>query len=338
MTPPQARQAGGASSAGTITLLNVEFNSSCNLRCAWCSLDHSKPRQIMTPQTLTRIMECVQAGQLPSLKRIDLHNGGETLLHPGLADMLTVIRRFRPGLPSGLRIGLLTNAMLLTAKTADQILRSNALDELRFSVDGGSPVLYERIRQGAKWDIVSRNILHFLSKNKHSRRPLCTEIICILSPEAGLDHALNPEFAHLLSKVSRVRLRHPHNWDGSVDLGVNDTSYRSIAATRSGEACFLLRKNLVVLPDGRVTVCCNDLNARGVIGSVLTHSLVELAANPARLEMLHLFKNGRKKDIPLCRDCSGFYSAPHTGGSFQERLDNPAEKTTTAVDSRPAFP
>lgn len=296
--------------AQSITLLNIEFNSSCNLRCKWCSLDHTKKRKIMIPELLEHIMNDLASNPFENLKRIDLHNGGETLLHPDLPNMLSIIRRFRPMLSQKPVVGLLTNAMLLTPKVSEQIVRSRAITQIRFSLDGGTPELFEDIRRGAKWKTVAANILTFLHTNMRAGNPISTEALCIIPSEGLPGGSMSPEFTGLLEKIDKVSLRHPHNWDGSVELGVDDSSYRNIASQRLGEACFLLERNLVILPDGNVTVCCNDLNARGVIGSVLHQQLRTLAAQPKRLAMLEAFRKGNKQSIPLCRNCTGFYSVP----------------------------
>ena len=300
----------GVAPAEDITLLNLEFNSSCNLRCKWCSLDHRKARNVMSADVLSRVMSMLAEGQLPNLKRIDLHNGGETLLHPDLPGMLTAIRRARPDIETRAVFSLLTNGMLLTPKVSEQIVRSRAVDQVRFSLDGGTPALFESIRRGASWDTVSSNIVHFTQINRKAGSPVTTEGICMFPLDHPMDTPFAPAFEAVLSLLDNVTLRHPHNWDGSAELDVDDSFFREVADQSEGQVCFLLKNNLVVLPDGSVTVCCNDLNARGVIGSVLDNSLVDLAAHPKRLQRIRLFGEGRKDAIKLCRDCTGFYTRP----------------------------
>lgn len=294
--------------ADSITLLNLEFNSSCNLRCQWCSLDHTKQRKVMPRAVLEKVMQELSSGVFRNLRRIDLHNGGETLLHPDLPGMLSVIRRYRASIPSSVTIGLLTNGMLLTPKVSEQICRSRAVTQVRFSIDGGSPAAFESIRKGAKWDVVRRNVQAFMEINRRAKEPVQTEIICMISAEGLPNDGMDPEFAALLQLADKVSVRNPHNWDGSVDLGVDDSGYQVIAEQRVGEVCFLLQKNLVILPEGKVTVCCNDLNERGVFGSVLDNTLEELVTHPTRLEMIRAFKDGRKDELELCKGCTGFYA------------------------------
>lgn len=288
-----------------ISMLNIEFNSSCNLRCRWCALDHGKPRTVMTPDIFGLLLSQLAQDALPHLTRIDLHNGGETLLHPNLPAMLNVLQTWKPKLKQDIRICMLTNGMLLTERKSRQLIESGVLDMLRFSIDGGSPQNYENIRHGARWKTLQHNVSRFMQLNAHAAGTIRTEAICLL-PE-GYSESFASEFEQLLTQFDKVSLRHPHNWDGSANLDINDISYRRIAEERTSECCFLLEHNLVVLPDGSVTVCCNDLNARGLIGSILRENIATIAGSATRVHMRELMLSGRKNDIPLCAPCTGFF-------------------------------
>jgi hypothetical protein len=56
-----------------------------------------------------------------------------------------------------------------------------------------------------------------------------------------------------------------------------------------------------------VSVCCADLNARGVIGNISDSSLREVFESEQRASMIDAFLRGRKASIPLCKDCAGYY-------------------------------
>ena len=51
--------------------INLEFCSSCNLRCKWCSLDHDKPSQFMSTTLLGRVLDDIisDPGQHPRFPR-----------------------------------------------------------------------------------------------------------------------------------------------------------------------------------------------------------------------------------------------------------------------------
>ena len=110
---------------------------------------------------------------------------------------------------------------------------------------------------------------------------------------------MEEEFRDVLLAVDSYELRHPHNWDGSRELGLTPEpapapaaplqlygmgrsllrQARNVIARPAAPehpVCKFLLSELVLLPDGRVTVCCADLNARGVIGDLGESSLREI--------------------------------------------------------------
>ena len=289
----------------TLQWLNIELASNCNLRCKWCSLDHDKPRQYMTRELLAKVLSEVIEDDGFRLDRIELHNAGETLLHPDIAGMLAVIESYKAHLPT---INLLTNAGTLNEQRIDTVIDSGAVDVIRFSIDGGTAGEFEEMRRPARWEQIRGNVHRFLDAKEQRAPGIKTGVICIVDPQKELTTAwMEPEFRELFERIDDVSLRYPHNWDGSEDLGVDDRDYRSHAANSQGKLCYFLVKDMVVLPNGETTVCCADLNGRGVIGNASVSTLREIYHAPKRQEMLELFAAGRKSDIELCRSCTGFY-------------------------------
>ena len=259
----------------------------------------------MTPALLARVLDEVASDEGIALDRIELHNGGETLMHSNLSAMYEVIRERKAALPP---VHLLTNAGLLTERKAMEILDGEAIDKVRFSVDGGDPETFEHFREPAKWSKIRDNIQRFLDFNEQHARPVTTGVICLVGTERELSTDwMHPEFRELFGRIDEVAIRYPHNWDGSADLGVDDATYQRVQAQSAGKLCYFLVKDLVVLPNGEVTVCCADLNSRGVIGEIGPKTLRELHEGPVRQRMLELFAAGRKDDIELCSGCTGYY-------------------------------
>lgn len=188
--------------------LNLEFASNCNLRCKWCTLDHDKPKQFMTRELLAKVLDDVVADRGIVLDRIELHNAGETLLHPDLPGMFAEIAARKDRLPT---INLLTNAGALNEARTAAILDSGAIDVIRFSVDGGTRVEFEDLRRPAKWEQIRGNIERFLAANAASPRRLRTGVICIVDPAKPLrTDWMEPEFQALFARIDAVSLRPPH--------------------------------------------------------------------------------------------------------------------------------
>jgi sulfatase maturation enzyme AslB (radical SAM superfamily) len=288
----------------TLKWLNLEFCSACNLRCKWCTLDHQKKVTMMSPLILEKVLDELVGNRNFKLERIDLHNAGEVLLHNNLKEMLRIVSSKRRSIPHRPLISLLTNATLLNEVKGELIVESDALDEVRFSVDGGTKELFESIRVGATWEKVKENILKFVEINNRGGKKIKTGIICIVPPEKELDVKwMTEDFRFLFSTMDHISLRYPHNFDGSKDLGLP----RRIESAAEQKMCYLLLGNLVILPDGDAVVCCADLNSRGVIGNMTQNTLEELYFSLRRLSMLKMFVKNKKNKITLCENCEGFY-------------------------------
>ena len=67
-----------------------------------------------------------------------MHNGGETLLHPELGEVLKLIGKYKSDIPGSPDLVLLTNATPLSEKKINQILESESVDLIIFFIDGGT--------------------------------------------------------------------------------------------------------------------------------------------------------------------------------------------------------
>ncbi|OGP66793.1 MAG: hypothetical protein A2031_01745 [Deltaproteobacteria bacterium RBG_19FT_COMBO_43_11] len=288
-----------------IRWVNFEFSSRCNLKCKWCTLDHTKPAQFMEQKILEKALTDLVESSYFCMERIDLHNAGETLLHPELRKMLDIFKEKKEKLKvKGVRvISLLTNATLLCEQKTREILESGALDEIRFSVDGGTIQDFQEIRRGADFFQVQNNIVNFLALNHDQIK---SGIICIVPPGRPLTTEwMGEEFKKLLGSVNHFELRYPHRWDGSAELNVPlDKNYWE---AKENQTCKFLLHNLVVLPNGDVTVCCADLNSRGVIGNVRTTGMNRILFSKQRKTMIKKFLSGKRFQIDLCKGCTGYY-------------------------------
>jgi sulfatase maturation enzyme AslB (radical SAM superfamily) len=332
---PHEAGSGRESVAAPIFLewFNIELASRCNLRCKWCSLDFDKPTVNMDEAQLGKALdELLSTGW--TIGEIALHNGGEALMHPRLPAIFDVIAARRAGRESFPLISLLTNGVLMNERKAGQVLASGAVDLVRFSVDGGSAAAFEELRAPAKWSLVRDNIHRFVKINNAAARRVKTGVICMIAPGRPAELGwMEEEFRDVLLAVDSYELRHPHNWDGSKDLGLTPPppastlgvvplnllrkgrvllhQARELVAPRPEDhqhpVCKFLEREMVLLPDGRVSVCCADLNARGVIGDIAHNSLREVFHSDQRAAMIDAFRRGRKASIPLCKDCAGYY-------------------------------
>lgn len=292
----------------SITEINIEFVSYCNLRCILCSLDHDKTKVRMSSTILKHFFEdFLNDKRFRSVKTIHLYNAGEVLLHPKLEEMLIIIKQYKNLSASRKiafpKIALLTNATILVEENSRILIESGVLDNIRFSMDGGNKEKFEEMRLRAKWDVFVKNITTFCELNKKSKNPIPTGIITLVEYENKLNTTwMSDEFKTLLKMVDGYELRYAHNWGGEVEI--EELKNKNKKGYKIG--CSLLMHQLVLLPNGDITVCCADLNSKGVIGNVLKEKLFDIYSKPTRIEMLQKFMKGKKKEIDLCKDCETF--------------------------------
>lgn len=285
--------------------VNIEFASQCNLRCKFCSLDHLKPKELITTEILEKfLIGFVTDKRYQSIKRINLYNGGEVLLHPKRLEMLTLIKKYKD-LAAKMKykfpeIHLLTNGMLLREKLAEDIIKIDVIDLLGVSFDGGTPEAFEEMRTNAKWDIFYPNIKAFdkLRKQYNSKVKM-SAISCIPGDKERSIEWMHPEFQEIYQFLDYYELRRLHNWAGNIE----DIK---IPVKKHKIGCTLLMEQMVLLPNGDVTICCNDLNSEAVIGNILKTDFIKIYNCETRKSYLYLHLKGRKNEIDFCKGCETF--------------------------------
>jgi radical SAM protein with 4Fe4S-binding SPASM domain len=285
--------------------INIEFSNQCNLRCKFCALDHSKPTQFIEESTLRLFFDNFLADQrFRSVKTIQLYNAGETLLHPKFIELLHVIKVFKNqaytqniAFPS---IEIVSNAIPLREKVAKAMVDANIVDVFRISMDGGTPEAFESIRTRAKWDVFYKNVHFFQKYQQEVGGKIQLKTITIVPDDKPLEiDWMDPQFKEILLMANSYELRRLHSWGGEVE-GV--ASKKNVF--KSG--CNMILDQMILLPNGDVTVCCNDLNSKGVIGNILQNSLYEIYESEARKVYIHKLAQGKKHELELCKDCESY--------------------------------
>ncbi len=289
--------------------LNIEFNSTCNLRCKFCSLDFDKPREYMPTELLEKIFgELHSDARLANIQHINLYNGGETLLHPKRLEMFETIAKFkneaRQAGKKFPKVLLLTNGMLLREKLAREILATGALDVIQFSLDGGTPERFEDLRVNAKWKPFFENVIALQRLNEEMNAGVKLKSITIVEEPHPLKiEWMHAEFKHIIGLMNHYELRRLHDWGGEVDLGEGQKSKQK---KYEPKGCMLLMHQMVLLPNGDVTVCCNDLNSKGVVGNLNQSSIFDVYNSPARRVYVDKLHQGKKAELALCKNCEVF--------------------------------
>ena len=130
----------------------VEVTNRCNSKCVTCPLTSGsqEPAHDLGYDEFVRLV-----GQLPDLQRAVLHGIGEPLLNRDLPRMIDYLKA------RGVYVLFNTNAALLT-EARGRALIGSGLDEVRVSIDGGTPETYARIRGIPVFSRVVENVADFV--------------------------------------------------------------------------------------------------------------------------------------------------------------------------------
>jgi MoaA/NifB/PqqE/SkfB family radical SAM enzyme len=225
---------------------------------------------------------------------------GEPLLHPQLPEFLRAAR------DAGLRSCIHTNATLLDDQISLELIAAG-LGVLSISFDGEDPETYESIQVGARFDDTVARIRRFLEiRSRYDRGP--RTVVQVLKPYGhAMSSTIRKSFRRILSAhpPDEYVVLHPHTWAGEMrDLPVPPTP-------GFYHPCLPLWEGLSVYWDGRVPLCCGDLNGRTIVGSATDQDLESIwYGDVLRAARRQLVAGPPPSGCP-CRDCDAIWHRAH---------------------------
>jgi hypothetical protein len=220
-----------------VKIYQIEISNFCNLTCSYCPHPaQARAKGNMTWQTFEKSIELLlRCGQRTAY----LHNFGEPLLHPQIADFV------RHCTERDVEASFFTNGLLLTGDLLTRLAEAG---------------------------------LRYLFVSEHTRGEALR--VEALIAEAGLPIEMRGPF-----KPQRDQL---HTWAGQVAHGGGTLPVHPSEGT--GPCLFQREQAAVVLWDGRISVCCIDVEGRGKRGVV-----DDYLAEPASYKF---------RPIGLCQSCT----------------------------------
>ena len=236
------------------------------------------------------------------LQTLRLHVLGEPLLNPNIHEFVRYAKQY----DNLKNIVYSTNCTYLDERQAKKILASG-LDGIVLAVDGINKETYETIRIRADYEVVKRNVERFLTLRKQLRPDLKVRLSIInLKRSRSEVEAYRAYWRPFLLADQELIIKPFSNFGGQVDNRLEAKEERQKRRQHAlRHPCYLLWKNLIVLWNGDVTVCCLDSKAAYMkLGNVWEQSLQELwfSEMQSRYRKLHLKRDW--KDMPLCQGCN----------------------------------
>jgi hypothetical protein len=225
---------------------------------------------------------------------------GEPLLHPQLPELL------RAAWEAGLRSCIHTNATRLDDAASIALIR-NRLDFLSISFDGEDRETYEAVQVGASFDTTISRIQRFVElRDRYGARP--HTVIQVLKPyRPGKTPSVGSELRRLFlaHPPDKFVALHPHTWAGEL------TGLATPPRPDTYHPCLPLWEGLSVYWDGRVPLCCGDLNGRTVVADATTESLEQIWYGGALRRARRLLAQDPPAAEGMCRTCDALWHRTH---------------------------
>lgn len=141
--------------------IQLEPTNKCNLKCRMCHRSIMPLSGIgeMSFKNFKRIIDPL----LPYLEAVWLQGQGEPFLCKDIFEMIKYLKS------KLIYVNTVTNGTLLSTDICNKIV-SSGLDEIAISIDGATAETYERIRTGADFEEVTKNVQTLTSLIAHSPR------------------------------------------------------------------------------------------------------------------------------------------------------------------------
>ncbi|MCG3136171.1 MAG: Coenzyme PQQ synthesis protein E [Planctomycetes bacterium] len=273
----------GSERSHVLTSVNLELTNHCNLRCTFCPVNTTmrRPKGFMDGALFRRVID-----ENPFLDFVLAFQWGEPLLHPEFFDLV------RYAADRGVRTMITSNGTHLSPENRAKLLACG-LERITFSVDGDHET-HEAVRG---WPLarLREDVLALVRERDAAGAPLRIDVSMVV--DGATERALDTYFA---------------DWKGIADRV--QAIPRIVAERRTTPCRELWRGALIVLWDGRVTVCCVDSEGLLQVGDARTEALADVW-NGARMRELRA-RHARRDFPALCANC-GEYEHPQVSKRFR---------------------
>lgn len=270
-----------------IKVLTLEITNYCNLSCWMCPHNSmTRPIGFMDIELVKKLSP--QIAEL-NLDFICLHGIGESLLHPKLREILTILRSDSPKLI----MGLATNGTFLTRKNFDKI--EGLVDEVSIAVDGINQEQYSTHRIGGNLQQVINyieDIMEYRRELKSVKPYIAVQMIKLGQSLDDRNEFVNFWKTKILSQ-DKVRFIEKASFGGQVPI-----DFRI-------DRCAALFAQISILWNGILTTCCWDSDGKNSIGNVNTDKIKDIWESEQYQKMRQLHDSGelQKGTHRLCHTC-----------------------------------
>ncbi|NLN85529.1 MAG: radical SAM protein [Candidatus Cloacimonetes bacterium] len=276
-------------------LLSVDFTDACDLACVYCNNPlFPHPRTMMSDGIFNCLLQNLRAAKINRVRV----GGGEPMLHPKCAEMLTKLK------PLTKYLSIITNGQWKDPHDIDEVLLSG-VDLIEVSVDAGGAKIYEASRQNASYTRLLKNIRHLRQLRDRLRNGTLIRVRLMLRPSTRHLERWETAFwkRYADAVLPQFLLKHP---DSDYD---DDVFHSKVYDENTAPVCTLPFKDLQIRPDGRIPLCpakgCSlDPAKRSFLGHVCHDSLIDIWNGPDFKAMRLAQRSRQGKILEGCKGCN----------------------------------
>lgn len=267
--------------------IHLDTYSYCNAKCIFCGYHTmTRPKGIMSMDTLHYVLDEIAGWNTPLTEIVPIHYG-EFFLNP---DWLYVLQCIESKLPHT-TIAIPTNGSVLDDDKIDELVKIKTLNYISFSVYAFFEDTYQKVIG------LNPNVLRQIENAIRKIAELRPDI----RVEAGMSYNI-PEVPEC--ELSLLQ----HMWDGQSEfhpmasnLQVNTKHMRDC---QNPFPCLNIFLSMIVLWDGRISLCCYDPNGETIVGSIHENTILDIWHGDKVKLYQSLHNDGRRSEIQLCGSCS----------------------------------
>ena len=288
-------------------VLTIDTTNHCNAKCVWCHNPQLRyPKGVMSQELFEKIIDDYsQYGG-----KVWFATFGEPFMDKNILKKVKYARKQS----SIENVVLLTNALLLSPEISRELL--NLKVDVEVSLDEINKEKFETIKQ-IDFDRVMKNIMFLLEENKRKGFSINTILrMKTLQSKNEIDQTeLYQRLKELGTYIDLTPVESSDsiaNWAGSFDKtkffnkfspgSIINGSYKSYNL-QNDAPCSQLWRNMVVMWDGKVVLCCADMEGEVIVGDLNKNTISEIWSGDKMKNIRELFKKRMKGKIEICKKC-----------------------------------
>lgn len=290
----------------SLSVLNIEATSKCNLNCVFCGMHSNKlfqDRKEKKHMSLGLFKEVIKKSKMKNkFKVLYLHGHGEPLLNPNIVEMITIAKRAN----IAEQIILVTNGILLKPDKFQKIVKAG-VGTIRISLDAITPTKFRYIKGMDLGLKVIENIENCIELIKAKNLNIELIILCAALDDKLLGKETRKIIHHFKPLIKDspniiIQPRRIFNWVDSINK-ISDKTHNQFRPFPCEHPFYLLMVHF----DGDISTCCADTKKKLVIKNISEiNNLKEIIVS----DQLKIFRENllllNFDQLPVCKQCEVF--------------------------------